>query len=426
MVVIIAVSVLITFLQIRSQQGIRVNLEQLKVRMGARMVELLNGIDYIRAMGLRRRETRTVERFAEDFRETEFRHHKFMMGFDAAKQLVEGMGFLLVMALGFWLAYRRQLSTGEILTLTILYRSATLPLQQLHRIVDHGHEAVVRLAQLIALYDMPCDEACPPAGWQVPDSGAAVAVVAENVSFFAPAAEGDGRSAILDRVSLRVGKGQKIGLAGLSGSGKTTLIRIILGLLADYEGSLKVFGAEARGIDKERLAALIAYAPQKPFILSGSLRDGLNAVAAGDAGYADERMLQALHKAQLDDFLHRHKDSLDYDIHEQGRNMSGGEQQRLMLARIFLRDAELVILDEATSALDMKTEAALQNSLQQAMTGKAMIVIAHRLSTIQWMDRIYVFEAGRVVQEGTYQALATSPGLFQNMLAQQATESVAA
>lgn len=229
----------------------------------------------------------------------------------------------------------------------------------------------------------------------------------------------------LNHVDFEIQEGEIVGVAGPSGSGKSTLVKLVLGLIPNYEGSAKLFGVEVRDIDKKQLAELIAYVPQSPFLIKGSVRE--NVCYAAKMRPSDEEIRQALDKARVLAKVEtlgdgNFKAALDSMVHEQGRNFSGGERQRFALARLFLSKPKLVVLDEPTAALDTENQALVQSSISELTRGKSAMIVAHRLNTLQQTNRIIVLEHGRVVQNGSYAELANSDGLFRTLIEREQLE----
>jgi ATP-binding cassette subfamily B protein len=414
MTVVMIAGSTITMAQIASQRGIRLSLFKAREDLGGNFNELLWGVEYVRAQGLVDREVEQTAKVAERLRRQSFNHHRWMTTFDFAKRLVEGGGFLAVVAMGAWLAARGSVSKGDVLTFAVLYGSVTRPLRDLHRVIDDGAEALLMVRELIDLRGLPVDVGLH--GTASPETGSELVVEARScsVKYELPT----GPHWALRDVNLTVRTGDVVGIAGPSGSGKTTLLAALLGLIGDYSGSLELFGHEVRELDKEALAKLVSYVPQSPFIRMGTLRDNLSYSVPG--GVTDPEILDAVAKAQLADVLQRSDAGLDALISEQGRDLSGGERQRIMLARVFLRRGQLLVLDEATSALDSENEVRVQRALAEIISrSAATLIVAHRLSTLSITNKIVVVNEGSIVQEGTFDMLSRAPGLFRDLLMRQ-------
>lgn len=409
--VVLALSALITVLQIRSQKGIRIALIQKTASLAGQITELLAHLDFVRASGMAKHVQRRFDAETQAIKETEFRHHKWMMLFDAVKGLIEELGQALVVGIGIFLVVGDNMTPGTILTLAILYKSAAIPLQQLHRVVDEMHEAALQIDAASSVVDASDDPGLVGAIFPAFDSSASV-VRARKLSLVRTALDGT-EWPILDNIDLDIRAGEVIGIAGPSGGGKTTLLRVILGLLPDYAGKLELFGAEVRDLDKGAFADVVSYGPQKPYVRKASVRANIIEGVVRDGGLHDDIVEQALARASLEL-------PLDKELTERGENISPGQVQRLSLARVFAKvDARLVVLDEATSGLDGKTQARLMDELRAHAQGRAMVMVAHRLDTLVWADRIIVLDKGRIVQSGNYEELAATPGVFANLLGEE-------
>jgi len=408
---------LVTWCQVSSQKGIRLELFGAKETIGAKVNELLSGIGFVRASGMVSREEEACAQLADGVRSKEMRHHTWMMSYDAMKQLIEGAGYVAVIAFAAWQAGRGVISKGDVLTMAILYVNAAHPLRELHRIVDEGYEAVLKVRELVQLQALPPDLGL--AGAATPDSRTRpeAKVVARGLTVRLPSPDGKETVALRD-VSVEIPEGQFVGIAGPSGSGKSTLARTLLGLISDYQGSARICDIELRDWNKEALAEWVGYVPQNPFLLAGSVRENVRYGANGVC-VEDDALWKALIDAQIAERVKSLPRTLDALISEGGRNLSGGEKQRLALARVFLRDARILVLDEATSALDSTNEARIQEAMLRLAKGRTTLIIAHRLSTLRDVDRILVFDRGRIVQDGPYKDLESVPGLFRDLVERQ-------
>jgi|GEM_PF-3302926 len=413
--VVLALSALITVLQIKSQKGIRIALIRKTASLAGQITELLAHLDFVRASGMAKHVRRRFDVETHSIKETEFRHHKWMMSFDAIKGLIEELGQALVVGIGIFLVVGDNMTPGTILTLAILYKSAAIPLQQLHRVVDEMHEAALQIDAANAVIGASDDPGL--AGEIAPALTAASSVVsARELSLVRTALDGT-EWPILDNIDLDIRAGEVVGIAGPSGGGKTTLLRVILGLLPDYTGKVELFGSEVRDLEKGAFADVLSYGPQKPYVRKASVRANIVEGVVRDGGLDDATVEQALARASLEL-------PIEKELSERGENISPGQVQRLSLARVFAKiGARLVVLDEATSGLDGKTQALLMDELRAHAQGRAMVMVAHRLDTLVWADRIIVLDQGRIVQSGHYDELASIPGVFANLLGEEGSES---
>jgi ATP-binding cassette subfamily C protein len=207
----------------------------------------------------------------------------------------------------------------------------------------------------------------------------------------------------LDRVSIKVRKGETIGLVGRSGSGKTTMVDVILGLLQPQTGDIRVDGTSILRCHDAWQGA-IGYIPQSIYLTDDTIRRNI-AFGVEDHDIDPKRLSAALNAAQLSAFVESLPAGLDTVVGDRGVRLSGGQRQRVGIARALYHDPEILILDEATSALDVETESAVAGALTAVLSNKTLIVIAHRLSTVRDCDRLYVIESGRVIDSGTYDEL---------------------
>lgn len=216
---------------------------------------------------------------------------------------------------------------------------------------------------------------------------------------------------IIDGLSLSIQKGEKIAFVGESGSGKSTLIRILLGLLKYNQGEVRLGDMELKEICLNNLYDRVSYLSQDAPVFDGTIKENL----VFEKQVSEEQMLGALSEVQLSHLVENLAEGLNTEIGEKGTCLSGGEKQRLALARLWFEDSELVILDEATSAMDNLTEENVMKSVMQKMKDKTVIAIAHRLNSIAGFDRIILFKEGRIVGQGTFEELLHTDSYFMDL-----------
>ncbi|NNF24234.1 MAG: ABC transporter ATP-binding protein [Rhodobacteraceae bacterium] len=218
----------------------------------------------------------------------------------------------------------------------------------------------------------------------------------------------------LDAISLRVEPGEKVGLIGRSGAGKSTLVKLLLRFYDPDGGRIEIDGQDISEVTQESLRLAVGMVQQDSSLLHRSVRDN---ILYGRPGACEAEMIAAAEKAEAMEFIADLVDpegrtGFDAEVGERGVKLSGGQRQRIALARVILKDSPILVLDEATSALDSEVEAAIQHTLRGMMDGKTVIAIAHRLSTIAQMDRILVLDGGKIVEEGSHNALLAKNGLY--------------
>lgn len=226
---------------------------------------------------------------------------------------------------------------------------------------------------------------------------------------------------IFDGLELHIAAGEKVGLVGRSGAGKSSLVNLLLRFYDVQQGCINIDGQDIRRVSQESLRAHIAMVTQDTSLLHRSVRDN---IMFGRPDASEQQMIDAARRAQAHEFIQGLCDSkgrrgYDAQVGERGVNLSGGQRQRIAIARVLLKNAPILVLDEATSALDSEVEATIQQDLYQLMEGKTVIAIAHRLSTIAAMDRLIVFDEGRIVEQGTHGELIATGALYAQLWGHQ-------
>jgi len=307
---------------------------------------------------------------------------------------------------------RGQASVGDLVLVT------TLAFSILHGTRDLA-VALVDLTQHVARLDEATGTLLIPP--ELPDHPDAFAlqpgrgeVVFEHVGFAYP-----GRSAVLRDFDLDIAPGQRVGLVGYSGAGKSTVLALLQRFYDVAGGRIMVDGQDIREVTQESLRQVMAIVPQDISLFHRSVMENIR-YARPDASEAE--VLAAAGMAHCRDFIEALPDGFATMVGDRGVKLSGGQRQRLAIARALLKDAPILLLDEATSALDTESEQAIQAALDRLMAGRTVIAIAHRLSTLQSFDRIIVMDEGRIVDDGSPEALAMRPGPYRDLLRKQRME----
>ena len=261
-------------------------------------------------------------------------------------------------------------------------------------------DALQRIDGILAIKPLP-----EPSAPQKPKDNS---VAFENVTF---AYEGADRNAI-DGITLHVKAGETVALVGPSGGGKTTAAGLIARFWDTASGAVKVGGVNVRDIDRQTLNDTVAYVFQDSRLLKTSI---LENVRMGRPSATREEVLAALHNAQCDDILNKFPQGVDTVIGSKGVYLSGGEQQRIAIARVMLKNAPVLVLDEATAFADPENEAEVQRAFERLAEGRTVIMIAHRLTTVQNADKIYVLKDGKIAEEGTHAQLMEQKGIYSDM-----------
>lgn len=222
---------------------------------------------------------------------------------------------------------------------------------------------------------------------------------------------------VFNTLTVQIKAGEKVGLVGFSGSGKTTFVNLLLRLYEPQEGRILIDGQDIRAVTQDSLHEAIAVIPQETSLFHRSLRDN---ICYGRLNASEAEMIHASQQAECHAFIMGLEQGYDTEVGERGVKLSGGQRQRIALARAFLKDAPILVMDEATSALDSVTERVIQQGMQTLMQGRTALVIAHRLSTLAHLDRILVFDKGRLVEDGSHAELLCNQGHYAQLWNMQA------
>ena len=312
-----------------------------------------------------------------------------------------------------WLVFGSKLTTGDLIAMQFYSFFIFGPLQELGSIITSYREAETSINNFDTLMKKPVD----PHPTNPAHVGEIERLEFKNISFQHSTAQ----FKAIEDISFNVNKGETIAFVGPSGAGKSTLVKLLVGLYRPQDGEILYNNISGNKIDFDELRSQIGFVTQDTQLFSGTIKENLLFVAPSAS---DEQLIDALHKASCENILKKADKGLDSIIGEGGLKLSGGEKQRLSIARALLRKPRLLIFDEATSSLDSITEEAITDTIKEISTGREQIavLIAHRLSTIMHADRIYVLEQGRVVETGSHQQLLDDRGLYYAMWRQQIGE----
>lgn len=410
-ILVIPIGTAIVFRQISTQKGIRIGLMESKADMDGTIVELLNGIETIRALDSAPNEEQRISRRSEQLRRKEMRHHRAMALYDCLKFINEAVFSVVIIGFSVLLAARGTISVGTVLTAYLCFTQLTGPLRELHRILDELSECMVLAEDYFQMLDLT-----PDFSYQTAPESAALPAAGEikirDLRFAYPEKPDE---PVLLGLNLSIPEGAFIGIAGPSGCGKSSLIKV-LDKLEPAQGEILLGGANLSGLSRQALAETIALVPQTPFLIADTV---YNNICYGlRRSVSLEEVKAAAKKANIAAEVERLPGGYNFCLSEGGTNLSGGQRQRIALARIFLRNPKILILDEATSALDNTSEKRIQAEIEamRETQGTTILSIAHRLSTLEHCDEILVMDRGQIVERGTFQQLKDQPGIFQDMV----------
>ena len=222
----------------------------------------------------------------------------------------------------------------------------------------------------------------------------------------------DEKSDVLKNINCKIRHGESIALVGPSGSGKSTFVSLLLRLYDPTEGEILLNDADIRNYNSRELRSRFGVVPQSPFLFQASIADNIRVT---NPAATKQQIKHAMDIAHVTEFVDEMPDGVETTLGESGFNLSGGQRQRISIARAALQQSEYFVFDEATSALDNASEDLIMQTMKELTEGHTTLIIAHRLSTVKHVDRVFVFENGRIVQTGTYQELARTEGLFKDL-----------
>jgi ATP-binding cassette subfamily B protein len=375
--------------------------------------ESLRNIELVKSLGLAGQEISRLNATTDKILKLELKKVRYIRSLSFIQGTLVNLLRTGIMFMMLYLIFTKAISIGDFFTMFIYSFFIFGPLQELGNIINIYREAEVSLQNFKEILDIK-----PEAR---PDKPAALGQIhsfeLKDVVFKHQSAT----SRAVSEISIKVQEGETVAFVGPSGSGKTTLVKLLVGLYQPQEGKVLYNGIPSEQISLDDLRAQIGLVTQDTQLFSGTIRENLQFVAPGAS---DEACLDVLHKASLKSLLQRAEKGLDTVIGEGGVKVSGGEKQRLSIARALLRRPSLLVFDEATSALDSLTEEEITGTIRDISKNRShiSILIAHRLSTVMHADVIYVLEKGHVIESGRHDELIEMKGLYYAMWRQQIGE----
>ncbi len=375
--------------------------------------ESLRNIELVKSLGLAGQEVERLNGVTEKILKLELKKLKYLRMLDFVQGTVTNAIRAGIYLFLFYSIFIQRITLGQYLSLNIYSFYLFYPLTQFVAFIATYRTAEASLANYKALMETKPE----PRALEPKSVGEVTKLGFEHVSFGYKSAS----TQALSDMSFAVEKGETIAFVGPSGSGKTSLVKLLVGLYEPTSGDIQYNGISFKDIDKEELRTQIGFVTQDTQLFSGTIRENLLFV---NPTASDEACLDAFKKAQCQNLLERGGSGLDTVIGEGGVKVSGGEKQRLSIARALLRDPNILVFDEATSALDSLTEEEISKTIKDVSgtNDRITILIAHRLSTIMHADRIYVLEKGMLTESGTHGELLAKQGLYQAMWRQQVGE----
>lgn len=373
-------------------------------------VDAMTNFETVKAFAAEKRETARYDKAVSIYNDRYVEAVRSMYLLNFVQAFIMNAGLLGVLALSAWNVVEGRMQIGDLTAVMLMLLSLYAPLNILGWAWREIKQGAVDLEKLYGLLAMEPDVADKP--------GAAVLTRAKGrVEFDRVAFSHEGRSVGVSDISFAVESGKKVAFVGTSGAGKSTLLKLLFRFYEVEAGSVRVDGHDVRDVTQESLRDALGLVPQDVVLFNDTIKAN---IAYGRQDATDEELKDAIRRAQLSEFIARIPDGWNTRVGERGLKLSGGEKQRVGIARVILRDPSVLVLDEATSALDSATEAAVQDALEEASRGRTTLMVAHRLSTVQSADEIIVMDQGRIIERGDHATLLAKDGIYADMWARQA------
>ena len=377
----------------------------LEAEKNASMYEAINGIATIKGLATEdkaffRSESRIVEAAYKNLKLKKLGNMQ-----NAIQTFISSCGTLSIYWLGSFMIFKNQITLGQLISFTTLSGYFLGPLSRLLTMQSYWQEVFVSAERLSDILDLPEEGE----GQEKADDADSLLgdIEFKNVCFSYGT-----RGRAIDNVSLKIPAGKKVAFVGISGSGKSTLLKLLMKFYKYEEGGIFINGKEISEYSNDSYRSRIGYVPQESLLFSGSIREN---ITWGCFGASPQQITDAAKSAQAYQFINSLPDKFESLVGEQGATLSGGERQRIALARILMRNPDIIILDEATASLDSISEQKIMETVYGQIKDRTVIMVAHRLSTIRDCDCIFVFEHGKLVEEGTHKSLLSKKGKYSQM-----------
>jgi ABC-type transport system involved in Fe-S cluster assembly fused permease/ATPase subunit len=377
-----------------------------------RAVDSLLNYETVKYFGAEEREAKRYDQAIGAFARAAVKNETSLAWLNIGQSLITNVMMAGAMAFTVWGWSKGRFSPGDVVLVNSLLMQLFRPLDMLGWVYRSIKQGLIDMEQMFALLDTPAEIVDTP--------GAAALTVTDGHVRFEDVAFGyEPERIILKGVSIDVPAGTSCAVVGPSGAGKSTLARLLYRFYEPTGGRITIDGQDIAEITQDSLRGAIGIVPQDTVLFNDSI--GYN-IAYGREGAGQDEVERAAKGAAIDGFIAALPNGYESMVGERGLKLSGGEKQRVAIARTLLKDPPILILDEATSALDSRTEEAIQATLDGVVRNRTTIVIAHRLSTIVGADQIFVLDDGRVVERGTHGELLAKGGLYSELWARQAAE----
>jgi ATP-binding cassette, subfamily B, bacterial HlyB/CyaB len=377
------------------------------------LMETLGGAETVKGMGIERPVRLKWEMKYVKALEVQYRAQQFNIWVGLAAQLLNSATTIAILWAGVSLVLARELTIGQLIAFNALMGSALAPLMGLVGMWSRFNDAVVAMERLGDVLDLEPEQKPEDLATRIALPDLRGDIKFEGVYFRYGGAD---TSYVLENINLEIKPGELVAIVGRSGSGKTTLAKLLVGFYTPTEGKLMVDGYDIKVIDKEYYRAQVGYVMQTNLLFSGTIAEN---IACGDDSPDRRRIEEVARRADAHGFISKQPMGYEQVVGERGTGLSGGQVQRLCIARALYHDPRLLVFDEATSALDTQSESNIIASMADILQGRTAVIIAHRLSTIMRADKILVLYEGKVVEQGKHDELVQRRGMYYELVQKQ-------
>ena len=377
------------------------------------LMETLGGVETVKGMGIERPVRLKWEKKYARALEVQYRAQAFNILVSLGSQLLNAATTIAILWVGASLVLSQELTIGQLIAFNALMGSVLSPLMGLVGLWSLLNDAGVAMERLGDVLDMEPEQKPEDLASRVvlPDLQGRIRM--DSIYF---RYGGDETSYVLENISLDIAPGELVAIVGRSGSGKTTLAKLLVGFYMPTEGRLMVDGYDMAVVDKEYYRAQVGYVMQSNLLFSGTIAEN---IASGDESPDRRRIEEVAKMADAHAFIAKMPLGYDQVVGERGVGLSGGQMQRLCIARALYHDPRLLVFDEATSALDTQSESNIIGNMQDILAGRTAVIIAHRLSTIMRADKILVLYEGAIVEQGKHEELLERKGMYYELVQKQ-------
>lgn len=376
-------------------------------------VGILNGLLSNNLTGIATIKSYTNESYEADrinesslgYRESNREAIKISSAFSPMIRMIIVIGFTLMLIFGGIQTVQGELEIAAYSAMIFLTQRLLWPLTRVGETLDQYQRAMASTTRILGLLATPSK--IVPGNKKLAVNPVAGKIAFNNVNF-----NYKGRLSTLNNFNITIGAGQTVAFVGSTGSGKTTLVKLLLRFYDPVSGTVTLDGVDIKDLELQDLRGNIGLVKQDTFLIDGTVREN---IAYGHPDIPIEEIISAAKIAEVHDFVESLPNRYDTLVGERGQKLSGGQRQRISIARAVLKNPPVLVLDEATSSVDNETEAAIQKSLEKIIIGRTTIIIAHRLSTIRNVDRIFVLDNGKIVEQGTHEDLVSRDCIYNSL-----------